>query len=560
MATLRVRSPLFMRADFGILSAYEERVIDPATRIAELERALAERDEVLAQKDAALAALAEDAQDKATTIKKLRHDLDLLARQLFGRKAERVDPNQLMLAFAEAAEVGETPPPFVDEAPDEESARRKRKRRKRNGRLPLPKDLPRERREIHPPEHELVCPCGSERHKIGEEVTEELDYRPACFKVIEHARIKYACPSCQEGVVCPELPPFPIDKKRPSRPSARLLAEVIVSKYGDHLPLNRLEGVLARHGVRIPKSTLCDWIRDVAFVLRPVVDQVRLEVLSNDVVQTDETGIRVRDPTLHRATKAGRIWVYAGLPGQVHFCYTPTKEGKHTREYLAGYRGYLQADAYSGFDRLYQDGSIVEVACWAHARRKFFEAKDTAPIQSAWALAAIQRLFKVDREATEAGLDPSARKALREEKSKAIVDGLFEWLRSLSEDVAMPKSPLGKAVGYALNQEGALRRFLEDGRLKLDNNRAERSLRKVAVGRKNWLFAGSAKGAERGAALYTLVVSCRELGINPADYLADVITKAAGDFPDRLAAQLTPCGWQRARAGSDSAAASSSTI
>lgn len=535
---------------------------DPAATIAELRRALAEKEQELAAKDEALAAkdealaatraraeiLGQDASEKARKIQQLLHQLDLLSRQLFGRKAERVDPDQLLLAFAEAVEVGETPPPFVDEAPDEESgsSKKKGKRKRRNGRVELSKDLPRERREIHPPAEDLVCPCGGARRKIGEEITEQLDYQPACFKVIEHARIKYACPACQEGVVCPELPAFPIDKKRPSRPTARLLAEVVTSKYGDHLPLNRLEGVYARHGVRIAKTTLCDWIRDAAFALKPVADEVRREVLRNDVVQTDETGIRVRDPTFRRATKKGRIWVYAGLPGQVYFCYTPTKEGIHAASLLADYQGYLQADAYSGFDRLYLDGAIVEVACWAHTRRKFFEAQDSAPVEAAFALVAIQRLFKVEREATEAGLDADARKALREDRSKRLVEDLFDWLKSLKESL-LPKSPLAKAVGYALNQEDALRRFLEDGRLKLDNNRAERSLRKVAVGRKNWLFAGSAKGADRAAVLYTLVVSCRELEINPVEYLADVLTKIAEGLPRVRLGELTPAGWLAAR-------------
>ncbi len=534
---------------------------DFEAQIAELQRALAEQTTKLADKDAKLAAteaelstqkavaarLGKDARDKASKILELQHRLDLLARQLFGRKAERVDPNQLKLAFEQVTEEGEAPPPFVDEAPDEESEPRPKSKRKRNGRLKLPEDLPRERHEIHPPSEDLACPCGAERRKIGEEVTQLLDYEPASFKVVEHVRVKYACASCQEGVVCPDLPALPIDKKRPSRPGAGLLAELIVSKYGDHLPLNRLESVFERHGVRIAKSTLSDWIRDVSLVLEPITKELARQVLACDVVQTDETGVRVRDPTYKRSTRPGRIWVYGGLPGQAYFAYTPTKEGKHPARFLSDYSGYLQADAYSGFDRLYADGSIVEVACWAHTRRKFFEAKDTAPVESAWSMQAISQIFKVERDATEIGLDVEARRALRQEKSRPIAESFFEWLESL-RDTMLPRSPLAKAVGYALNQREALLSFLKDGRLKLDNNRAERSLRQVAVGRKNWLFAGSAKGARRAAVLYTLVVSCKELGINPFDYLRDVIEKAASpDFPASRIDELTPTGWARSR-------------
>lgn len=527
--------------------------VDLAAKVAELERALAESKAQLAARDTELATqrafveqLSADVTDKSRTIADLQHRLDLLARQLFGCKAERVDPRQLKLAFELALERDEIPPSFVGEAPDEESDTKPKKRckqSKRNGRAELPANLPRERAEIHPPADQLVCPCGCERRKIGEEVTELLDYQPASFKVVEHARIKYACPRCQEGVVCPDLPAFPIDKLRPSRPGAGLLAELIVNKYGDHLPLSRLEGVFERHGVRIAKSTLCDWIRDVADLLDGVVQEIKREVLQNSILQTDETGIRVRDPTLHHASRSGRIWVYAGLPGQVYFEYTPTKEGKHVEAFLEHFEGYLQADAYSGFDRLYQDGSIVEVACWAHARRKFFDAKDASPVEAAWALQAIGQLFKLEREASEGGLSVEARLEQRQEKAKPLVDSFFEWLEPLKGEV-VPKSPLHKAVTYALNQRQALERFLEDGRLKLDNNRAERSLRQVAVGRKNWLFAGSPKGAARAAKLYSLVVSCRELKINVFEYLQDVILKAASpDFPASRIGELTPRGW-----------------
>ena len=255
----------------------------------------------------------------------------LLARQLFGRKAERVDPNQLKLAFDQVSEEGEAPPPFVHEAPDEESGPRPKSKRKRNGRLKLPEDLPRERHEIHPPSEDLACPCGAERRKIGEEVTQLLDYQPASFKVVEHVRVKYACASCQEGVVCPDLPALPIDKKRPSRPGAGLLAELIVSKHGDHLPLNRLESVFERHGVRIAKSTLSDWIRDVASLLEPIAKEVANQVLACDVVQTDETGIRVRGPNLQALDAARQDLGLRRPPWPGLLCLHPDQRGQAPR-------------------------------------------------------------------------------------------------------------------------------------------------------------------------------------------------------------------------------------
>jgi hypothetical protein len=254
----------------------------------------------------------------------------------------------------------------------------------------------------------------------------------------------------------------------------------------------------------------------------------------------------VRDPTVKGRTLPGRIWVYAGQPGELHFRYTPTKETKHPAKFLADYEGYLQADAYSGFDRLYADGSIVEVGCWAHARRKFFDAKETAPTHAIWALHAIGRLFEIDREGREANLEAEELLALRQEKSAPIVESFFEWIAELRDKV-LPRSPIYAAIRYALNQREALCRFLEDGRLRLDNNRAERALRQVAVGRKNWMFAGSAMGAHRAAVLYTLVSSCRELEISPVEYLTDVIEKVSGFFPDSRRGELTPRGWWLAR-------------
>ena len=520
---------------------------DPTALVAELERLRAE----LAERDRQIDALKLDTAKKDEVlarkddeIRALQYKLDALARQLFGAKSERVSPGQLRLAFDAAAadvaqEAGEKPS-FVHEAPDEEtpSSRGKRKR-KPSGRLPLPQDLPRVREEHHPSADQLVCPCGAEKQRMGEEVSEQLDFQPARFRVIEHVRVKYVCRGCN-AIPRPPLPPAPIDK---GRPSAGVLADLVVSKYGDHLPLHRLEQVYARQGVHLSKQTLCDWVRESAGLLEPVADEIRRQILTRPVIQTDETGILVKDHRAPGNRRKGRIWVYCGAPGELHFAYSPTKESKHPLAYLAGYEGVLQADAYGGFDVLYKHGTILEAGCNAHARRKFFDARDASPTEAGWALIAYQKLFAVEREAKERGLSADERLALRRERSTSIWEGYYGWLEQLQAE-ARPRSPLGAAVRYAMNHREALGRFLEDGRVELDNNRSERSLRKVAVGRKNWLFAGSTEGAERAAVLYTLVVSCRELGLPVWEYLRDVLDLVTVT-PASEVGSLTPRGWAK---------------
>jgi hypothetical protein len=333
-----------------------------------------------------------------------------------------------------------------------------------------------------------------------------------------------------------------------------LLAEVIVRKYGDHLPLNRQVVVFARQGVRIPKSTLADWVRDLANLLEPIAREILSQVLESPFVQTDETGVRVRNKSTPGNMQQGRIWVYGGIPGAVYYAYTPTKEGRWAAEILAEYEGFLQADAASTFDQLYRSGRIVEVGCWAHSRRKFVDAMASSPREASWAIATIKRLFRIEREATDSGVTRAERMAIRQEKSKPLVDAYFDWLESLQLTMR-PSSPLATAVNYAINQKEALRRFLEDGHLKLDNNRAELALRQVAVGRKNWLFAGSPDGGRRAAVLYTLVGSCKELGIDPAEYLRDVIERVNTTPLSRIR-ELTPIGWNaRRKAQEDKASA-----
>ncbi len=470
--------------------------------------------------------------------RQLKHRVAQLLRRLFGPRAERIHPDQLYLEF----EGEEEAPPPADLAPDDEEALEPRRRRKRRkGRAPLPEDLPRRREEYHPNPEDLVCPCcHGMKERIGEEVTEELEYVPASLFVREHVRVKYACRHCEEGVVMGELPARPIEK---GRPGPGLIAHVVTSKYGDHLPLHRLEGIFARHGVSLARSTMCDWVRWAASLLSPIVRAMKREILKSGLVQTDDTPVQVRAGG--RKTHRGYIWTYHSPERrEVVYDFTMSRARDGPLRFLSGYRGYLQADAYSGYDEVFVDSSVVEVGCWAHCRRKFYEALETSPQEASAVLAAIARLYRIEKEAKERDLAPDAVSDLRRERSLPILTAIREYL-DLHRDVALPKSPLGKAITYALNQWDALVRYVEDGRLPIDNNGAERTLRKVAIGRKNWLFAGSPAGGERAATLYSLVESCRLAGIDPFAYLRDVLEKVSTHPMSRIA-ELTPRGWKAA--------------
>jgi transposase len=316
-----------------------------------------------------------------------------------------------------------------------------------------------------------------------------------------------------------------------------LLAHVVVSKYVDHLPLHRLEGIFARHGVTLARTTLCEWVAAVATALSPVGDQLRREVTATDYLQTDDTPVTVLDPDT--GSFKGRLWTYLDPIGrQVVFDATPTHERDGPLAFLRDFRGQLQADAYAGYDGLYASGRVIELACWAHARRRFVEALMTDP-QAATVVALIQQLYQVERQGAD--LDAVARGRLRQEQAVPLLARLDARRHDLAR-TALPKSPLGDALRYLGNQWAALQRFVDDGRVAIDNNRAEGQLRVVAVGRKNWLFAGSLEGAHRAALLYSLVQSCKLVDVRPFDYLKDVLLRVA-THPQALIHQLTPKGW-----------------
>jgi len=476
-------------------------------------------------------------QDELTKVQRenasLRHQLDVLCQRMFGKKSERVSPDQLRLAFGQLAnEPGPVSEPV--EMDSGERPGRPRRRTRPTGRHPLPVHLPRERVEIDVPEADKICACGHAKTRIGEAVAEKLEYVPASLRVIETARLKYACPRCHDGVVAAPAPPQAVEK---SLAGEGLLAHVIVSKYVDHLPLYRLERIFLRQQVDLSRATLCGWVADVAAALAPIGDQLRREITAATYLQTDDTTVTILDERL-RSLK-GRLWTYLDPLGrQVVFDATPTHERDGPEAFLHTFAGDLQADAYTGYDALYATGRMREVGCWAHTRRGFVEALAT-DVRAALMIALIQQLYQVERAGAE--LSAERRRTLRGEQSVPLL-AKIQTERDALARVVLPKSPLGDAVRYLTNQWDALQRFVEDGRLAIDNNRAENQLRVVAIGRKNWLFAGSFEGARRTALLYSLVQSCALIDVPPFEYLKDVLVRVA-THPQRLIGQLTPKSW-----------------
>jgi len=483
--------------------------------------------------------------EKDRRIEQLGLQVEWLKRQLFGRRSEKLDPGQLALALDELSV-----PEIPAQEPETEKPVVQAALVKGHGRQRLPAQLRRERIEYHPPEAEQVCPdCSQQMARIGEEVSEQLEYTPASIFVIEHARIKYACRGCAGHVVtgAPAVAQ-PIAK---GLPGPGLLAHVLTSKYADHLPLHRQESILERQGVQLSRSTLCDWVREGARRLAPVVDEMIRELLLSRKIHTDDTPVPVQDRD-RESTREGRLWVYLGDHEHPHvvFSYTPNRKRDGPLRFLKDYRGYLQADAYAAYDAIYAGDLVIEVACWAHARRKFFDAMKADPMRAQVALAYIRRLYEIEKRGR--GLKPLERLELRQAEAKPILEALATWLQEQVGRVA-PKSPLAEAIGYARAQWVALSRYLEEGILDIDNNAAERALRRVAVGRKNWLFAGSDEGGDRAAIVYSLVASCARLKINPFEYLQDVLRRLPSLPPDRIV-DLTPQAWLAQRTAAVSVA------
>ena len=413
------------------------------------------------------------------------------------------------------------------------------------GRQPLSPHLKRQRIEHDLSAEEKHCAgCQQDLHLIGEETSERYEYIPAQFIVIEDVCKKYAC-GCT--VKTATKPPQPIAK---SSAGASLLAQVIVGKIADHVPLHRQGKIFSRCGVDIPDQTMGGWLRQSGELLEPLYARLKAFVLSSKVTGTDDTPVRVLDKSLPGTSRTGRFWPYVGdrdHPGVV-FDYTPTRERAGPEKFLEEYHGYLQADAYVAYDSFFTnpERGLVEVACWAHTRRHFHRALDTDSARMGAVLAYIAHLYKVEKRARRSGIAGEDLRLLREHASKPVLEKLHEYLEKISEEV-LPKSEAGQAVAYALKNWTALTRYLEDGDLSIDNNHTERSLRGIAVGRNNWTFLGSDRGGKTMAVLRSFVASCELAKVDPFAWFQDVLTRI-GDCSIQQLDELLPHRWAAARA------------
>lgn len=471
-------------------------------------------------------------------IEQLKHYVALLLRARYGPRSEKVDPNQLALFDTQVGE-DSRPPDVQDDDTSLDVV--VREHRRRGGRTALPENLPREQVEHDLAEGEKACPaCGRLRERIGADTSEQLELVPAQLKIIEHVRHKYACRHCQEHVARAPAAAKPIEK---GLPGPGLLAQLVVSKYAEHKPLYRFEDELARYGVEISRGTLCRWARCVADLATPLYELMAARVRMSRIIWTDDTPMPVLDASLPH-TRTARLWVYCGDRANPYtvYDYTTSRKRDGPAAFLKDFAGYLQADAFAGYDGIYAAGTVKQVLCWAHARRKFFEAKETHPEEAHRALAFISLLYDVEREAKE--LEPQRRLKLRRARSLGILERFHIWLLARQTDV-LPKSPLGQAIGYVLPRWDGFVRYCEDGDLSIDNNLSERMIRPCTIGRKNYLFFGSDRGGRTAAVLYSLMASCKANSVEPWAYLRDMLTRMSDQAqpPSESLASLLPDAW-----------------
>lgn len=496
---------------------------DAAARIAALEASLARANAALAARD--------------LLIDTLRGQIARLRRMQFGASSEKLgrEIEQLELALEELEAERDAP---VPEVADGGVAVRPAPVRS------LPGHLPREDVVHEPASGTCTCPdCGGAMRPLGIDAHEMLDIVPVRWRVVRNVRPKYSCRVCEKIVQAPA----PVSAVARGKATFATLAHIVVSKFDHHLPLYRQAEMMAAQGLDIDRSTLAGWSGQAAALLDPIVSRIRDEVLKADKIHADDTPVPVLDPGRGK-TATGRLWVYAAddqasgstAPRATWYRFTPDRTAAHPMSHLAGFRSFLQADAYAGYDGFYRNG-VTEVACWAHFRRKVFDLHERSPTPlTTDILERIGALYAV--EAAVRGQPPDARCRTRQEKSRRLVDDLRDVLDAALRRLS-PRADMARAIAYGTKRWPALSRFLDDGRLEIDNNIAERALRGVAVGRRNWLFAGSRAGGERAAALYTVIQTCKANGVDPQTYIADVIAKVAADWPASRWDELMPWNW-----------------
>jgi transposase len=459
----------------------------------------------------------------------LKEEYLALKRLFFGPRRERLteDPGQQHLFDIESPPSDPAEP--TDPEPEDQDQSTYRKRRKGHGRRPIPDHLPRKDVVHDVPPEERLCGCGREKGRIGEDVTEQLEYEPGKLFVNRHVYPKYACSCCKDGVTSAQPVAGPIGG---GLAGPGLLAFVVVNKFSDHLPLYRQQDVMARHGIHLSRSTLCDWMAQCAQRFRPLVDLIRKRIAQSPVINADETPVRVQDRTLD-ATRTGYFWTYIspGDHGYTAYDYRDSRSRDGPVDFLKDFQGYLQTDAYSAYESviLRSAGRIIAVGCWSHARREFFDARLNQPREAHHVLALIAQMYDIEDEIK--GQSPDQRLAARQARTVPILDRLEAYLRE-QQPGALPKSQYGKAVAYALNHWAELRRFTENGLLEIDNNVSERTLRICAIGRKNWMFLGSDRGGETAAICFTILANAKRYQIEPFAYVKALLIALSSDKVD----------------------------
>jgi transposase len=530
---------------------------------------IAQRDAALSERDAAIEQIKREAADTIEAMKQ-RHkaEMDAILRRFYGPRSEAFDPTQLLLfGLAVASDAPIDPNSDEAKAAEAESGQKLTTRRinhHKHGRRELPANLPREEVLHDLKAEQKPCPCcGKERLCIGSETSEQLEFVAATFKVLKHVRNKYACKPCGEGcehcdgsphIEIATKPAQPIEK---GLPGPGLLAHVIVSKMQDHLPLYRLERIFDRIDVDIARSTMCSWMSACGSLVQPLVDLMTQRIKQSKAIHTDDTRVPVQDDEVKGKCKSGRIWCFLGDESNPYdvFHYTPDRTRAGPQNFLADYKGHLQADAYGGYDGIYTRRNVTEVACMAHARRKFFDAKETDGRRSAQMLRFVQRLYAVEdriklrierrlKKSPELTMDQRHEivREARQARSTPILNQMKTWLDT-EQKLVLPRSPMAAAIIYMLNQWIALCTYTTAGFLNIDNNAAERALKRVAIGRKNWLFAGNDAAGKSHANLYTLLASAQRHGLDPQKYMMSVLSKI-GQTPMSELDQFLPDKWK----------------
>jgi transposase len=497
--------------------------------------------------------------DEYRKLYELTHlELERTRRHIFGQKAERVDPAQMQLALHvvvqsirdTASSLPNLPNQF-DESngaqgemtpPPANPPKTKERKHTPHGRQKLPEHLPIEEIVLTPPE--VSGELAESLVRIGEDVSETLEWRAASMVRLRIVRPKFAVKGEPErGVISMPAPEAPL---RRSLGGPGLIAHVLTSKFADHLPLHRLEKIYGRNGVSLARSTMCNWVEESTGLLKYIVEAMEKDARNAHCIAIDATGVLVQ---AKEKCRRGYFWVMIADHDHVLFRFTPRHVQDGPKEFLRGYKGYVLADASSVYERLYEDEDVTEVGCWAHARRRFYEALSSDKERALAGIGFIGQLYEIDNDIKKKDLAPAVRTEERRKLAEPILDAFRVWLE-VEHLTALPKSPVGKAIAYALNHWIPLTRFLEDGRLRLDNNRSELELRREAVGRKNWIFVGSDDGAEWNAIAVSLIASCELHGIEPWAYLRDVLILLP-DWPRDRVLELAPKFWKQTLEQSD---------